>query len=145
MAAALLGCGENRVWISNEAEDEEQLEGAITRSDIRRLISYNVIQAKPIRRNSRGRARFVWAQKAKGRRRGPGSRRGGQNARDPRKARWIRMIRPQRARLAQLRKEKRLDTANYRIFYRRAKGGMFKNLAHLDQSLRLAGAVKGGK
>ena len=145
MAAALLKCGETRIWISNDPGYEEHLEGAITRADVRKLISWGVIQRLPERGNSRARYRYRAAQRAKGKRRGAGSRKGGSEARNPRKRAWIRTIRPLRARLAQLRTEGRLDASTYRTFYARAKGGMFKSKAHLDQSLRAAGALKEAK
>jgi len=103
------------------------------------------VRAKPERGNSRARFRHRARQRAKGKQRGIGSRKGAKNARNPRKRAWIRTIRPLRQRLKQLREEGRLEPATYRLFYRRAKGGMFKSRAHLEQSLRAAGAVKEAK
>ena len=145
MAASILGCGENRVWISRDPKFEEYLDGAITRGDVRKLIAFNVVQMRPARGISRGRFHYAQSQRAKGRRGGQGSRKGAKKARNPKKARWIRVVRPLRARLAQLRAEGRLDPATYRTFYARTKGGMFKNKAHLEQALRSSGALKGAK
>lgn len=45
IAAELLKCGENRVWIDPEKVDE--VASAITREDIRRLIKEGVIRKNP--------------------------------------------------------------------------------------------------
>jgi large subunit ribosomal protein L19e len=140
MAAEILGVGETRVWVDPDRTGD--LEDAITRADIRSAIKEGVIRKKPPTGVSRGRARHRAAQRRKGRRRGPGSRKGAANARSPRKRRWIRTIRPQRRRLRELRKEGRIDAATYRRFYRQAKGGMFRSRAHMEQQLRSAGAVE---
>lgn len=140
MAAAILKCGLNRVWI--DPNDLESLEDAITRADIRIAIHNGTIRRLPIHGQSRGRTRHRLAQRAKGRRRGPGSRKGGTNARAPRKTRWIGRIRALRALLAELRTEGKIDTRTYRVYYRQAKGGMFKGRVHMEQQLRAAGLLK---
>nr|AKQ00682.1 50S ribosomal protein L19e [uncultured euryarchaeote Rifle_16ft_4_minimus_10062] len=142
MAALILKCGVNRVWISPDKLEEVQEK--ITRGDLREAIAKNWIQKKPVVGQSRGRVRYHRRQREKGRQRGVGSRKGGTNARDPRKRRWIRMIRPVRAYLRELRAEGKIDTRTYREYYRQAKGGMFKGRAHLDQHLRAGGLIKGG-
>jgi large subunit ribosomal protein L19e len=116
----------------------------ITRLDVRTAIYRNWIQKMPVRGISRGRTRHRLAQRKKGRRRGPGSRKGGSNARNPRKGRWIRIIRPLRAYLGELRDEGKINAGTYRTYYRQAKGGMFKGRAHLEQHLRAEGLIKGG-
>ena len=141
MAAELLKCGAERVWI--DPNDMESLEDAITRADIRIAIHNGTIKRLPIHGQSRGRTRYRRAQRAKGRRRGPGSRKGASNARDPRKLRWIRTIRPLRELLRELRDTGKIDTRTYRTYYRQAKGGMFKGRVHLEQHLRSAGLLKG--
>lgn len=140
MAASILKCGENRIWIS--PKNIEEVQEMITRVDIRAAIAKNWIQKKPIAGQSRARARHHRRQRDKGRRRGAGSRKGGTNARDPRKNRWIRTIRPIRAYLRALRDEGLIDARTYRSYYRQAKGGMFKGRAHLEQHLRAGGRLK---
>lgn len=140
MAALILKCGANRVWI--DPNDTESLEDAITRSDIRIAIHNGTIRRLPEHGQSRARTRYRRAQRAKGRRRGPGSRRGGSSARDPRKNRWVRRIRSLRALLRELRDAEKIDTRTYRLYYRQAKGGMFKGRVHLEQQLRAAGLLK---
>ncbi|MBI4416525.1 MAG: 50S ribosomal protein L19e [Euryarchaeota archaeon] len=142
MAAEILKCGIGRVWI--DPNDMESLEDAITRADIRIAIHNGTIRKLPVQGQSRARARHRNVQREKGRQRGAGSRKGGRNARDPRKRRWIRTIRSIRATLQELREAGRIDVRTYRRYYRQAKGGMFKGRAHLEQHLRSAGLLKAG-
>jgi large subunit ribosomal protein L19e len=142
LAAALLKCGEGRVFL--DPASQEDLADAVTRADIRSAIKAGVIRRKPILGTSRARARRHAAEVAKGRHQGPGSRKGTPSSRLPRKGRWMRRIRAQRSLLRGLREEKKIPAAVYREFYRRAKGGMFRSRAHLLQNLKLAGHVKEG-
>jgi large subunit ribosomal protein L19e len=140
LAAALLKCGEGRVWIDPASQDE--LADAVTRSDLRSAIKAGVIRRKRIPGTSRVRARRHDREVAKGRHSGPGSRRGHPRARLPKKDRWMRRIRAQRSLLKELRDGKKIAPGVYREFYRRAKGGMFRSRAHLLVNLRLAGHLK---
>lgn len=142
MAAEVLKCGRNRVWISDDPKFEELLEGTITRADVRIAISSHAIARLPVQGQARGRVRRVRAQRRKGRRSGPGSRRGTAGARTPPKGRWIRQVRPQRELLRALRSAGRIDAATYRRFYRRVKGGMFRSRAHLEAQLKAEGGLR---
>jgi large subunit ribosomal protein L19e len=137
MAAALLKCGEGRVWL--DPASQEELEDAVTRQDIRSAIKAGVIRAKRIPGVSRGRARRLEAERARGRHAGPGKRKGSPESRVSRKERWMHRIRAQRELLQGLRDSKKLTPGVYREFYRRAKGGMFRSRAHLLLNLKLAG------
>ena len=140
MAAELLKCGYNRVWIDpNRMED---IGTAITRNNIRVLINAGAIKAKRKKGISSGRAKHQRAQKAKGRQRGPGSRKGAKGARTPSKQAWMKRIRILRARLKELRADGTIDTKIYRKYYLQSKGGMFKNRAHLETQMRLHGVLK---
>lgn len=131
LAAAVLGVGANRIWI--DPEGAEEVEAAITRQEIRKLIKDGVIQAPPEKSTSRGRARARQAQKKAKRRRGPGKRKGARYSVVPRKARWMSKIRAQRKKLKSLR-EKRIITVNtYRSLYRKAKGGEFRSIAEIER------------
>ena len=142
MAAELLNCGVNRVWIDPDPDNMKTVADAITRNDIRVMINWGLIKAKQKRGISSGRRKKQAAQKKKGRQRGPGSRKGAKYARTPKKRAWIRRIRPLRARLRELRADGVLDTRTYRKYYRQAKGGMFKSRAHLDTQLKIHGIIK---
>jgi large subunit ribosomal protein L19e len=145
LAALLLGVGRNRVRITTDPAEQDNILDAITREQIRDLIRRNVITKRPEVGVSRARSRRREAQRSKGRRRGRGSRKGASNARASRKERWIGTIRALRARLRELKAQGRIDVPTYRRFYAQAKGGMFKSRAHLDQQLRAAGALREAK
>lgn len=143
MAAEILKCGEHRVWMDpNRLED---VADAITREDVRGVIRAGLVRKLPVKGQSRGRTRHRAEQKRKGRRRGPGSRKGARGARSPRKRRWIRTIRPLRETLQELRSEGRLDPVAYRKLYLRAKGGMYRSRAHLLQHLKSGGYLQEGE
>ena len=143
MAAEILDCGENRVWIDpNRAED---LSDAITRADIRTAIESGTIKALPKAGISQGRTRYNKAQRKKGRQRGPGSRKGRAGARSPTKRDWIQTIRPLRAELRELRDSGKISKHIYREFYMKAKGGVFKRRAHLLTHLKSEGHLQEAK
>jgi large subunit ribosomal protein L19e len=142
MAAKVFGVGENRIKMNPERV--EDVADSITRSSIRAAVGYGAIVIKQKKGISRGRTRARNAQKKGGRRRGPGSRKGGKNARTPSKRGWIQKIRPMRARLKELRDSKKLDTRTYRKMYLWAKGGMFKNVPHMNAQMKAQGILKEG-
>ncbi len=129
MAADILKCGVHRVWIDPERMDE--VARAQTKDDIRRLIKEGVIKKKPIKGQSRVRARKRHEQRKKGRQRGPGRRKGAKGARMPRKRQWIQRIRAIRRELRKLRDEGKIDRSTYRKLYMMAKGGYFRDRSHL--------------
>jgi large subunit ribosomal protein L19e len=140
MAAEILDCGENRVWIDpNRTED---LADAITRADIRTAIESGTIKALPKAGISKGRTKYNQAQRKKGRQRGPGSRKGKAGARSPTKRDWIQTIRPIRAELRQMRDTGAITKDVYREFYMKAKGGMFRSKNHLVSHLKMEGHLK---
>lgn len=139
MAAEVLDCGENRVWMDPLHTDD--IASAITREDIRRLVRQGVIDKRAEEGTSRGRARHRANQKKKGRQRGPGSRKGAKGARDPSKKAWMRRIRAIRDELKTLRDEGYLSSTEYRTYYRRAKGGEYNSRAHLVSHLELDGIL----
>ena len=129
LAADVMKCGETRVWMDPQFEDEISL--AITRNDIRRLIDEGAIQRKPIRGVSRGRARYNLRQKRKGQRSGPGTKKGKSTSKLSSKERWMMKIRPMRRELRKLRDEGKISPRVYRDLYLKAKGNAFRNTAHL--------------
>ncbi len=130
LAAKILGCGRERVWMDpNSLSDIAE---AATKEDIRKLIEDGIIKRKPVTGISRARINQKNSQKRKGRRRGHGSRKGKKGAGAPSKELWIARIRVLRRRLRFLRDAEMIDRRTYRMLYRRAKGGEFRNVAHLD-------------
>jgi large subunit ribosomal protein L19e len=140
MAATILKCGENRIWMDQDRLDE--IAQAVTKDDIRVLIKGDAIQSKQKKGISKGRKRYVMNQKQKGRRRGHGSRKGGKYARYPRKRRWIKTIRPLRSLLKELRSEGAINPSAYRRYYLKAKGGEFRSRRHLKSHLISDGVLK---
>jgi large subunit ribosomal protein L19e len=140
MAAAVLKCGRDRVWI--DPDSIEDVASAVTRADVRRLISSGAILKLPARGVSRWRAREVATERKQGRRRGPGSRKGAAYARLPRKERWMRTIRAIRNELQKLKADKKIDPRTYRNYYLRAKGGQFRSRNHMVTHMKTEGALK---
>ncbi|AIF68800.1 50S ribosomal protein L19 [Palaeococcus pacificus DY20341] len=140
IAAELLKCGENRVWI--DPERIEDVEAAITREDIRRLIDEGVIKKKAIKGQSSYRAKIRKEARKKGRHRGHGSRKGKKTARMGKKERWMMTIRALRKELRKLKAEGKLDAHTYRRLYIRAKGGQFKSKHQLYLFMEEKGILK---
>ncbi|MDD2614656.1 MAG: 50S ribosomal protein L19e [Methanosarcina sp.] len=133
LASKIFECGLDRVWLNPEASEE--IASAITRDDIRELIEKGTIKAKPVKGVSRGRARALAAKRKYGHCKGHGSRKGKKGARTPKKEQWIKKIRALRRRLKELRAEGALDKSAYCRLYRKAKGGEYRSVAHLNSHL----------
>jgi large subunit ribosomal protein L19e len=140
MAASILKCGRNRIWM--DPDRIEEVAKAVTRDDMAILIHGGAITSIQKHGISNGRKKYALNQRQKGRRTGQGSRKGAKYARLPRKERWIRTIRPIRAYLKQLRDEKKIDAHTYRVYYQKAKGGVFRNKQHLSSHLIADNIIK---
>ena len=134
MAAKILKVGENKVWIDPEGIDNVSM--AIRKEDIRALIKNKTIRAKDIVGTSRGRARSLAKKKRKGQRRGVGKRRGKKYSRISRKELWMKKIRPIRKLLRNLRARRVITPTVYRKLYLMAKGGAFRNTAHVKAYIK---------
>ena len=141
MAASILKCGNNRVWM--DPDRTEEIAKAVTRKDVKILVNGGAIKSKQSTGISSGRNRYQQKQKAKGRQKGHGSRKGAKYARFPRKQRWIKTIRPIRTYLRSLRDEQVIDRTIYRRYYRKSKGGEFRNKSHIKSRLISDGVMKG--
>ena len=137
LAAKILGCGENRVWINPDYIDE--IASSVQADDIREFIEEGLIRAKAVKGTSRVRARARFEQRRKGRQKGQGKRTGTANARNPRKNRWMRTIRSQRRALKELRESEELTASEYRRYYLKAKGGSYRSIAHMRSQMTLEG------
>ncbi len=133
LAASLLEIGVNRVWI--DPEKISDVEGAITRTEIRKLIREGAIKALPERGTSRGRARVLAQKKRSGRRIGMGTKKGKAFAEVSEKTRWMNRIRALRRKLTELRDQRVITVSTYRSLYMKAKGGEFRSLAELDRHI----------
>lgn len=141
LAAEILGVGESRVKIYAKTDEElSEVESAITREDVKRLIEKGVIAAAPEKSNSRGRWR---ERREKKKSKGPGKRKGTSSARLDPKREWINKIRKQRTYLKYLRDKGLISKKLYRKYYSLSKGGAFSSLAslklHLEKEMKSAG------
>ncbi|TXT67273.1 MAG: 50S ribosomal protein L19e [Promethearchaeota archaeon] len=143
MAAEVLNCGENRVYFDPFFIDEIKM--AITREDIRNLIKEGIIRKKYEQGNSNYRKKVNHMRKKKGRGRGLGKRKGPKKARTPKKEAWMKRIRPIRRELKKLRDRKIITKSTYRELYRKAKGGMFNNVAHLTRYIKEKDLMRRGR
>ncbi|MHA1792776.1 MAG: 50S ribosomal protein L19e [Promethearchaeota archaeon] len=140
MAAKILKCGMNRVYMNYEYD--EDISTAITHRDIRGLINSGVIKTRYAKGVSRSRAKARHLQRKKGRQSGLGSRKGKASARTPRKRDWINKIRSMRAFLKLLRDKKHIDTRTYQKYYYLAKGGTFRNVHQMKYYMQAHGDLK---
>jgi len=133
LAASILEVGENRVWFDPEKLGD--VETAITRKEISKLINEGSIKAHPATETSRGRARVLSAQKRTGRRIGAGTKKGKKTSVISRKEAWMGRIRALRRRLASLREKRVIAVETYRDLYMKAKGGEFRSVAELERHI----------
>ena len=133
LAAKIMKCGESRVWMDPAKLGE--ISQAITTADIRRLIGSDVIAALPKTGVSKGRKRYIAAQKKKGRRKGKGSRKGKIGTRFSRKRSWISIVRAQRTMLKELLAAGKVDKRLYKDLYRKSGGGYFRSRAHVQMHI----------
>jgi large subunit ribosomal protein L19e len=134
LAAQILKVGQDRVWIDpNRIED---VEAAITREEIRKLIHEGVIKPLKEKGVSRARARVAHEKKKKGLRRGPGSRSGAAKAKVSKKEAWMNKIRALRKRLRELKAQKIITESTYRKLYVMAKSGRFTSVADMERYIK---------
>jgi len=125
LAADILKVGKSRVWLDPDTEKQKELQAAITRADIRKLIQKKSIKALPTKIS-----RPLPAKERKKRKK-TGSRGGRTHARLPGKKRWISTIRPLRSMLREFKDEGQISGVDYRRLYMLAKGGQFRSRSHM--------------
>lgn len=131
LAAQIMKVGKNRVWI--DPARIEDVESAITREEVRKLVHEKIISAAPVQGVSRGRAKIIQAKKRRGRRQGPGSKSGTPKAVISKKDAWMTKIRSLRRRLRELKANRTLTEANYRELYMIAGSGRFASIAEMER------------
>ena len=130
LAAEILKCGETRVWFDPEALDE--IEKATTREEIKKLIHERKIWKYPIEGVSHVRANIRAEQRRKGRRRGPGKRKGSKLARmGGKKFLWMIRIRAIRKMLDKLREYEIITRGVHEKLRKKAKAGAFRSKRHV--------------
>jgi len=133
LAADILKAGISRVRI--HPESLEDVESALRREDIKRLIKDGVIWVEPKHRNSRGRWKVLHAKRKKGHRRGVGKRKGAKGPRINEEKIWVFTVRKIRRYLKWLRDHNVIDSKTYRKLYLLTKGGTFRSLSDLKRHL----------
>jgi len=124
--ARMLNVGKKRIKL--DPNNLSEIAKAITKSDFRALLSSGAIQIKPVNGQSHFRSKKIKVQKAKGRRKGPGSRKGKKYSRIPAKRRWIMRVRTQRGFIKKLKDRSRIDNKTYRDLYYKIKSNKFRNV-----------------
>ena len=124
-----------------DPEKIDKIESAITREEIKQLISEKAIYRTPKKGISRSRARALNEKKKKGLRRGFGSRKGTAKARSPPKRIWIRKVRALRKKLRELKSQYSITEKDYRRLYVLSGSGIFDSVGDLvtyieDHNLR---------
>lgn len=134
LAAQILKIGQNRVWIDPQRMDD--VDGAITREEIKKLIHEKVITSTPVKGVSRSRAKTIRGKKRLGRRQGMGSYTGASRAKITKKDAWMIRIRSLRRKLRELKAERTITEDTYTDYYRMAGSGRFNSIAELERHLK---------
>lgn len=129
LAAKLLKVGINKIWIDNS--HIEEIKNAITRSDVKKMISHGYIKARS------DKMKFPYKHKRKIKR--AGSRKGKKGARYIKKRAWINTVRPLRKMIKELKKQGKIDNMTYKKTYLLIKSGTFRSRAHLKLYLEQRG------
>jgi len=141
LSMRLLKCGISRVWF--DPSRMEDIQNAITASDINALIKDGVIKARPKKGNSSFRIKKIKEQKKKGRKKGHGKRKGKIGTRAPRKREWIKKVRALRNELKDMKNS--ISSQDYRDLYRKISGGFFHSRSHMKTYIERNELIKGGK
>jgi large subunit ribosomal protein L19e len=123
-----MGVGVHRVKFDSDHLDD--IADAITRDNIRSLITANTIKIRPIVGTSRGRAHFKKTQRRK---RGitQGSKAGTKKARLPRKEVHMTKVRALRYRLKVAKDRKEITNPEFWALYKMIQGNTVRTSAHL--------------
>lgn len=128
LVSRVLGVGVHRVKFDSDHLDD--IADAITRENIRSLITANTIKVKPIVGTSKGRSHTKKAQKNK---RGTkqGSKQGRQGARVGKKQVYVAKVRALRRLLKIAKDRKDLTNPEFWLLYKKVGGNTVRNKAHL--------------
>ena len=129
-ASKILKTGIGRIWI--DPERAEDVDVAITREEIRRLIHEKAIQARPKQGISHSRTRKA---RKKNRKKSEGKRKGKQTSKTS-KEQWILRVRSQREKLRKMRDDREILAGTYRQLYNKIKGGTFEDVSHLQEYIK---------
>ena len=128
LVSRIVCVGANRIRFDNDHLDD--IADAITRDDIRSLMTANTITVKSFKGTSRGRAKTKKIQKAK---RGTkqGSKKGRKGAREGKKTVYVNKVRALRYILKIAKDRKEIDNNVFKAIYKKIGGNTVRNKAHL--------------
>lgn len=133
LAARTLGVGANRLRF--EPEYMEDVIDAITRDDIRSLVTARTIYIVEKKGTSRGRARAKHLKNKK-RGRGSGSKKGRKTAREGKKQIWVKKVRAQRRHIKIMKSRGDIDKKAFWSLYKKINGGQVRSLSHLRELVK---------
>jgi large subunit ribosomal protein L19e len=128
LASRITGVGVHRIKFDSDHLDD--IADAITRANIRSLITANTIQIKPFTGTSRGRAQEKKDQKNK-RGTGQGSKQGRKGARVGKKEIYVAKVRSLRRLLKIAKDRKDITNPEFWTLYKKVGGNTVRNKAHL--------------
>ena len=128
LVSRIVGVGIHRVRFDSDHLDD--VADAITRDDIRSLMTANTITIKSFKGTSRGRAKIKKIQKSK-RGAGQGSKKGRKGAREGKKTVYVNKVRALRYILKIVKDRKEIDNDVFKSIYKKIGGNTIRNKAHL--------------
>ncbi len=128
LASRVIGVGVHRIKFDSDHLDD--IADAITRENIRSLVTANTIQVRPFTGTSRGRAQDKKDQKNK-RGTGQGSKQGRKGARVGKKEVYVTKVRALRRLLKIAKDRKDLTNPEFWTLYKKVGGNTVRNKAHL--------------
>ncbi len=133
LAARTLGVGINRIKFDPNYLDD--ITDAITREDIRSLVTARTILIKRKNGTSRVRARLKHG-KMKKHGRGRGSMEGKKSARMGKKDAWVRKVRTLRRHLKIMKDRNEITNEKFKLIYKKIKSGQVRSVAHLRELVK---------
>ncbi len=134
VASELMDRGINSIRVNPSAFEEA--DKAITRDDVRKLISSGGVYAVKEKHNVSARSKLLRQKRSEGRSRGIGMRKGTRKARAGRT--WEKKVRSQRLFIKKLKAMGKIDTKKFNELYGQVKGNVYANkgalLIHLSDS-----------
>src|SRR5437870_12646814 len=107
LAARILKVGNTKVWL--DPSQKKDIDADITSADIKKLIQKGYIKKLPTK------IKFVKTKQK--RKRKAGSRKGSKFSIVTSKRKWIQTVRPLRSMLKEMRKEKQIESKDYKTIY----------------------------
>jgi large subunit ribosomal protein L19e len=139
LAARLLDVGANRIKF--DPQYLEDIADAITRDNIRSLVTARTIIVRGVTGTSRGRTRDRHLT-AKKHGKGHGSKKGRKGARMGKKQIWVKKVRAMRHRIKVMKNRGDISKAAFWSLYTKINGGQVRSLAHLRELVKEVGSKK---